>query len=79
MEDLKETYSSGGKWSWIVMVKEHPNQFSGECPTTGEARRTTLNGFPIKQDQEVEWIRKNAPKLLKRHGKSILGLFPEDL
>ena len=60
------------------MVEEYTNQFSGECPNTDEARRTTLNGFPTKQDQEVEWIRKNAPKL-KRHGKSILSLFPEDL
>ena len=61
------------------MVKEHPNQFSGECPNADEARRITLNGFPIEQDQEMEWIRKNAPKFLKRHGKSMLSLFPEDL
>ena len=49
------------------MVSKFPNQFSGEYPSTDEARRIALKNFkPTKQDREEEWAKKNAPILLKQ-------------
>ena len=37
------------------------NQFSGEYPSTDEARSIALKNFkPTKQDLEEEWAKKNA-------------------
>ena len=45
-----------------VMVSKYPNQFSGEYPSTDEARSIALKNFkPTKQDREEEWAKKNAP------------------
>ena len=60
-EGLKERYLRGGRKLWAVMVNEYPSQFSGEYPTTDEARSVALKDFkPTKQDREEEWARKNA-------------------
>ena len=37
-EGLKEKYPGGGRKLWAVMVSMYPNQFSGEYPSTDEAR-----------------------------------------
>ena len=77
-EGLKETYSDGGKWLWVVMVKEYPNQFSESVQTQ------TKHAEPLLMDSQLSRIRKwnglgRMHQSLKRHGKSILSLFPEDL
>ena len=57
-EGLKEEYEDGGKKLWDVMVSKYPNQFSGEYPSTDEARRTlsrTLN--PLNKIE-----KKNGPR-----------------
>ena len=43
------------------MVGRYPSQFSGEYPSTDEARTTALKDFkPTKQDLEEAWIVNNA-------------------
>ena len=37
-EGLKEKYPDGGRKLWAVMVSRFPTQFSGEYPSTDEAR-----------------------------------------
>ena len=47
------------------MVSKYPNQFSGEYPSTDEARSIALKNFkPTKQDREEAWAKENAPILL---------------
>ena len=44
------------------MVNKYPNQFSGEYPSTDEARKIVLQNFkPTKQDREEAWAKENAP------------------
>ena len=63
-EGLKEEYDDGGRRLWAVMVSKHPNQFSGEYPSTDEARAAALENFkPTKQDLEEAWAKRNAPNL----------------
>ena len=65
-EGLKEEYRCGGRELWRVMVSTFPNQFSGEYPSTDEARSIALKDFkPTKQDREEAWTKENAPILLK--------------
>ena len=60
-EGLKEEYEYGGRKLWDVMVSMFPNQFSGEYPSTDEARSLALKNFkPTKQDREEAWIVNNA-------------------
>ena len=60
-EGLKEKYDEGGRKLWAVMVNILPNQFSGEYPSTDEARSIALKDFkPTKQDREEQWIVSNA-------------------
>ena len=42
------------------MVSKFPNQFSGEYPSTDEARSIALKDLPTKQDREEQWIVNNA-------------------
>ena len=64
-EGLKEKYPCGGGYLWNVMVGKYPTQFSGECPSTDEARSVALKDFkPTKQDLEEEWAKENAPIFL---------------
>ena len=64
-EGLKEEYYSGGKKLWAFMVSTLPTQFSGEYPSTDEARSIALKDFkPTKQDREEAWAKGNAPILL---------------
>ena len=63
-EGLKEEYPDGGRKLWAVMVHDLPDQFSGEYPSTDEARAAALKNFkPTKQDREEEWAKENAPSL----------------
>ena len=60
-EGLKEEYDDGGRKLWNVMVSKYPDQFSGEYPSTDEARAAALKNFkPTKQDREEQWIVSNA-------------------
>ena len=45
---------------WGVMVSKFPNQFSGEYPSTDEARTVALKDLPTKQDREDAWAVDNA-------------------
>ena len=43
------------------MVSTFPDQFSGEYPSTDEARSIALKNFkPTKQDREEQWPVNNA-------------------
>ena len=44
-EGLKEEYQYGGRYLWRVMVSKYPNQFSGEYPSTDEARSSRSQGL----------------------------------
>ena len=44
-EGLKEKYEDGGRKLWAVMVSTFPSQFSGEYPSTDEARTVALKDF----------------------------------
>ena len=44
-EGLKEEYDEGGRKLWKVMVSTFPNQFSGEYPSTDEARSICSQGL----------------------------------
>ena len=44
-EGLKEKYPGGGRKLWTVMVSKYPNHFSGEYPSTDEARMAVLKDF----------------------------------
>ena len=58
------------------MVSKYPNQFSGEYPSTDEARRVALKDFkPTKQDREEAWAKENAPILLK-HLETLVTKLP---
>ena len=58
-EGLKEKYPDGGRKLWAVMLHDLPNQFSGEYPSTDEARAAALENFkPTKQDREEAWAEK---------------------
>jgi len=59
-EGLKEKYGGGGKKLWAVMVSTLPSQFSGEYPSTDEARTFALKNSPTKQDLEEQWILNNT-------------------
>jgi len=79
-EGLKEDYDDGCIYLWEVMVSKYPNQFSGEYPSTAEARSIALRDFkPTKQDREEAWIKENAPILLAQLETLMPGLFPKVL
>ena len=64
-EGLKEEYD---RWGKVVGSdgEQFPNQFSGEYPSTDEARAVALKDFkPTKQDREEAWIVNNA-RILKQ-------------
>jgi len=43
------------------MVSTCPDQLSGDCPSTNEARTAALRNFkPTKQDLEEAWAKENA-------------------
>ena len=70
-EGLKEKYPGGGRKLWAVMLHDLPDQFSGEYPSTDEARAAALENFkPTKQDLEEAWAARNAqaflPKLIAK-------------
>ena len=44
-EGLKEEYYMEVERLWTVMVSKYPNQFSGEYPSTDEARSIALKDF----------------------------------
>ena len=59
------------------MVSTLPNQFSGEYPSTDEARTVALKDFkPTKQDLEEEWAKRNAPKLQMKLKMLVPNLLP---
>ena len=63
-EGLKEKYPGGGRKLWAVMVSMYPNQFSGEYPSTDEARSSRSQELQTtKQDREEAWAKENAPDL----------------
>ena len=84
-EGLKEKYPGGGRYLWDVMLHDLPGQFSGEYPSTDEARAAALENFkPTKQDWELMWPLANAqaflPKLAaKLQELDIFIIFPLDL
>ena len=54
-----------------------PTQFSGEYPSTDEARTVALKDFkPTKQDLEEEWAKRNAPKLRMKLEMLVPDLLP---
>jgi len=60
-----------------VMVGMFPDQFSGEYPSTGEARSIALKNFkPTKQDLEKEWAERNAPNLRMKLEMLVPNLLP---
>ena len=60
-EGLNGKYEGGGRDLWAAMVGKYPNQFSGEYPSTDEARSIALKDFkPTKRDREEQWILNNA-------------------
>ena len=65
-EGLKEKYLCGGRKLWAVMVSRYPDQFSGEYPSTDEARSIALKDLPTKQDREEAWAKENAPIFLPK-------------
>ena len=66
-EGLKEKYPGGGRKLWAVMLHDFPNQFSGEYPSTDEARAAALENFkPTKQDLEEAWAARNAQAFLPK-------------
>ena len=59
------------------MVSKYPKQFSGEYPSTDEARAVALKDFkPTKQDREEEWAKKNAPNLRMKLEMLVPNLLP---
>ena len=58
------------------MLSKYPNQFSGKCPSTEEARSIALKDLPTKQDLEEEWAKRNAPNLRVKLEKFMPNLFP---
>ena len=67
----------GGRKLWAVMVSNYPNQFSGEYPSTDEARAVALKNFkPTKQDLEEEWAKRNAPNLRMKLEMLVPDLLP---
>jgi len=79
-EGLKKKYEDGGKRLWAFMVRKLPNQFSGEYPSTDEARSIALKNFkPTKQDREEAWAKENVPILLAQLEQIMPGLFPKVL
>ena len=79
-EGLKEEYRYGGRKLWAVMVSKYPNQFSGEYPSTDEARAVALKDFkPTKQDREEAWAKRNAPNLQMKLEMLVPDLLPKVL
>ena len=58
------------------MVSKFPNQFSGEYPSTDEARSIALKDLATKQDREEEWAKRNAPNLRRKLEMLVPGLLP---
>ena len=59
------------------MVSKFPDQFSGEYPSTDEARAIALKDFkPTKQDREEEWAKRNAPNLRMKLEMLVPNLLP---
>ena len=57
--------------------EQFPDQFSGEYPSTDEARAVALKDFkPTKQDLEEEWAKKNAPNLRMKLEMLVPDLLP---
>ena len=61
-EGLKEEYLCGGRKLWAVMVSKFPNQFSGEYPSTDEARSIALKNFNLPNRIE----KKHGPRRMHR-------------
>ena len=61
-EGLKEEYPYGGRKLWAVMVSKFPNQFSGEYPSTDEARSICSQGLNLPNRIE----KKHGPKRMHR-------------
>ena len=76
-EGLKKEYEYGGRKLWAMMVSTLPTQFSGEYPSTDEARIVALKNFkPTKQDLEEEWAKRNALKLQMKLEMLVPDLLP---
>ena len=76
-EGLKEEYRDGGRDLWAVMVSKYPNQFSGEYPSTDEARALpsrTLS-LPNKISKRT-WAKRNAPNLQMKLEMLVPSLLP---
>lgn len=52
---LEEGCSGGYKGLWGVMVKEFPERFSGEYPSTDEALQAVLAKFPTNKELKEAW------------------------
>ena len=62
-EGLKEEYYGGGRKLWRVMVSKYPNQFSGEYPSTDEARSIALKD--LNPPNKIE--KKHGPRRMHRY------------
>ena len=75
-EGLKEGYDYGGKDLWDTMVKEYPDRFSGEFPSSENALAAVIENFPTKQELEETWAKKNALNLQTKLEMLVPNLFP---
>ena len=59
-----------------IMVKEYPDRFSGEFPSSENALAAVLEKFPTKQELEETWAKKNAPNFQMKLEMLVPDLLP---
>ena len=75
-EGMKGDYDHGGRDLWEIMVKEYPERFSGEFPSSENALAAVLEKFPTKEELEETWAKKNAPNLQMKLEMLVPNLLP---